>query len=330
MKAISPTEKRLGLYYYLLKAYPKYLSTGRVLDFPLSIQIQTQSFCNGRCSICPYRITSKKLDQGTMEWDLYQKIINEAASEPLLFSVLYELHNEPLLDRRIFDCVKYLKSKNMNKRCGLVTNGMLLDRFSLTDIAQSNLDTLIISLNAHSRKVYESTNIGLDYDRVMKNIDDLLSNKAIRPKLALSFVVTQYNEQDVHEAIKCWRQRGVRTRIIKEIANRAGTLDNYDELKLNTASHLKLFSPRPGERLMDIASRIVGCHLPFYKICILYNGDVIICCHDWERATVVGNVASSSLREVWNSARMNKIRRLILLKKYEHIDSCRGCSLARH
>jgi len=105
-----------------------------------------------------------------MEWDLYVKIANESASEPLLSSVVYELHNEPLLDKRIFDWVKYVKSINANKQCALVTNGELLDKFSLTDIMQSNIDQVAISLNAHSKEMYESINNGLDYDRVMKNV----------------------------------------------------------------------------------------------------------------------------------------------------------------
>ena len=318
----------LALYLYLIRAYSKFLTVGKCLDFPLILQIQTQSFCNGRCSICPYPIVSKKLDQGTMQWDLYLKIANESASEPLLSAVVYELHNEPLLDKRIFDCVKYFKSINVNKRCGLVTNGELLDKFSLTDIMQSNLDYLSISLNAHSKEMYESINNGLDYDNVMKNISYLLSNNYTKQKLSLSFIFTEKNVHEVYQAVQYWNKRGVRTRVMG-LVNRAGTLDNYERLRLKTGYHGKPFLTQLWRRLMFRLRGVIGCHLPFCHMNILFNGDVIICCHDWNRATVVGNVKTSSLKEIWNSKKMNEIRRLMLRKRYEQIDSCKECSLVR-
>jgi wyosine [tRNA(Phe)-imidazoG37] synthetase (radical SAM superfamily) len=113
-----------------------------------------------------------------MEWDLYAKMVSELSSEPPLSTVVFELHNEPLLDQRIFDWVGHLKSARPNINTVIVTNGELLDRFSPTDIVRSNLDALVISLNAHSKATYESINNGLDYDKVVKNVSSLLSNQS--------------------------------------------------------------------------------------------------------------------------------------------------------
>lgn len=317
------------MYLYLLRAYPRFMATGKCLDFPLNLQIQTQSFCNGRCLMCPYPTTSQKLEQGKMEWELFKKIADEAAAEPLLFTALFELHNEPLLDKRTFDCIKYIKSINPNKRCALVTNGELLDKFSPEDIVQSNIDQISVSLNAYSKEVYERINIGLDYDRVMKNINRLLSNETIRRKLAISFVVTEENAHEVPQATMYWQKQGIGTRVISEIANRGGALDRYEKLRLKTGYRGTPPLSRFWRRLMTAAGKVTGCHLPFYQMNVLFNGDVIICCHDWNRATVVGNAKTSSLREIWNSDKMNKIRRLMLAKRYEQLDSCRDCSIVK-
>jgi len=264
-----------------------------------------------------------------MEWDLFRKIVNEAAAEPLLSSIVFELHNEPLLDERIFDWVKYIKSIGASKFVLIITNGELLDRFHPNDIVQSNLDLLLISLNAHSKEMYESINNGLDYDRVMNNVSSLLSNEATRPKLGMSFVVTEQNAHEVYQATKYWKKQGVRTRVIPEIANRAGTLDNYERFRLKTSYRGTPFLSRFRQRLMNGAGHVIGCHLPFYQMIILFNGETIICSEDWNRATVVGNARTSHLREIWNSKKMNEIRRLMLRKRYEQIDSCQECSLAR-
>lgn len=318
----------LPLYFYLVGAYSKFLTTGKGLNFPLTLLVQTQSFCNGRCSICPYATVSQKLPQGRMEWDLFTKIADEAAAEPLLSSVVFELHNEPLLDERIFDCVRHIKSVGPSKSVAVITNGELLDRFSPRDIVQSRLDALIISLNAHSREMYESINTGLNYDKVMDNVSRILSDPATRRKTRLGFVLTDRNGHDVYEAIKYWKSQGVKTRVAG-VTNRAGSLGSYEKVSPGAGCYDGSGSGRAWRRLMNRARRVVGCHVPFYEMSILFNGDVLICSEDWNRATVLGNVTTQSLKEVWNSEKANEIRRLLLKKKFDKLDSCRGCSLAR-
>lgn len=295
----------------------------------MALWIQTQSFCNGRCSICPYRIVSKKLEQGRMEWELFKKIVDEAVSEPLLSSVVFELHNEPLLDERIFDWVKYTKSVGPNKFVLIISNGELVDRFDPNDIVQSNVNTLFISLNANSRETYESINNGLDYDKVMNNLSSLLANEATRQKTGVGFVVTEQNAHEVYQATKYWKKQGVKTKLVEELSNRGGTLDTYGKFKLKTGYRGTPFLTRVRQYFANVMTQVLGCHLPFYQMLILFNGDAILCTEDWNRATVGGNVKTSSLREIWNSKKMNETRRLLLRKRYEEIGACQKCSLVR-
>jgi len=237
-----------------------------------------------------------------MVWDLFEKIANEAVSEPLLSTVVLELHNEPLLDKRIFDCVKYIKSMDPSKVCTFTTNGELLDKFNLTDIVQSNLDYLWVSLNAHSKETYDNMNNRLDYNKVMRNISSLLSNNSLKQKMELSFVLTEQNVGEVYQATQYWKEQGVKTRVMG-LYNRGGLLNNYEKLRLKTSYRGTPLLLRVWRSLMSGARSITGCELLFSQMNILFNGDVILCCHDWNRAIVVGNARTSSLREIWNSVR---------------------------
>ena len=147
--------------------------------------------------------------------------------------------------------------------------------------------------------------------------------------MSLSFVVTEQNEHEVCQAVQYWNKRGVRTRVMG-LVNRAGTLDNYERLRLKARFHGTPFLSQLWRGLISRLGGVTGCHLPFCQMNILFNGDVIICCHDWNRATVVGNARTSSLKEIWNCGKMNEIRRLILGKRYEQVDSCKECSLVRN
>jgi len=328
MAKISPyAYGHLPLYFYLAGAYSGFLTTGKCLRFPIILLVQTQSLCNGRCSICPYPTVSKQLPQGRMEWSLFQKVIDEAAAEPLLASIVFELHNEPLLDERIFDCVGYIKARAPDKRVAVITNGELLDRFSPEAIVQSRLDVLRISLNAHSRETYESINTGLDYDRVMSNIAGMLSNPFTRQKTRLNFIMTKQNEHEVGEAVSYWRERGV-TVNVSGVTNRAGTLANFEKFRLK-ASYDNSASPKAlWRRLAGRVRHSLGCHVPFYEMNVLFNGDALICSEDWHRTTVTGNAKTQSLKEIWNSKKANENRRLLLKKKFEQMAPCKDCCMS--
>lgn len=262
-----------------------------------------------------------------MEWSLFDKIATEVASTKMLSVLLFELHNEPLMDTRTFSWVKHIKSASRDKKCMVITNGELLDRYSLSDILESKLDKLVISLNAHSREVYEAINNGLDYDRVMRNISRLISNQSTRAKVVIGFVLTEQNVHEVYEATQYWQRQGVRTRVT-QLTNRAGSLDNYGSVRLDTNYNDATLLSKVREHLWTRAvRRTLGCQFPFYQMNVIFNGDAIICSHDWDRATVIGNLRNSSLKEIWNSERMNQIRRLMLKKRFEQIDSCKGCSV---
>src|SRR5215470_6215617 len=124
-------------------------------DFPRRISIQTQAGCNAKCVFCPSPDVTGKLPMGTMDWDLFRKIVDECA-EHEMERVNPFGQNEPLLDRRIAERVAYIKS-----RCGdrvttlIITNGARLTEKLMEDFIDAGLDRLKVSLQGHDRETYE-------------------------------------------------------------------------------------------------------------------------------------------------------------------------------
>ncbi|MFC1968359.1 radical SAM/SPASM domain-containing protein [Chloroflexota bacterium] len=319
---------KIEKYAYLARSYMKFFLTGKVLSYPLVIQIQTKSLCNGHCIFCPYPEVSKRLEHGTMTWELFKNITDELFSIKYPVMLVFELHNEPLLDDRIFDFIKYVKSRNREIGCFLVSNGQVIDNFSLQEINQSDIDGLIVSLNAHSQEMFQKLNSGLNYYRIIRNIHLLISVESLKRKLMISFVLNQETAKEIPQALDYWKSMDVKTRII-ELNNRAGTIADYNSMTLRSSNINFSLTEIIGRYLIDCTIGIIGCYETFYHMNILYNGDVIICCDDWNRATIVGNVRDKTIKQVWNSPPMNEVRRLILKKKYDQISSCRNCSKAK-
>lgn len=312
---------------YIYQSFRHFRKYSAGLRFPAHLQIQTQSLCNGECPICPNSTLRGKRKQGIMAQELFEKIVDEIADEPSTCTLCFMLQNEPLLDKRIFRWIEYFKSLNQKKASSLVTNGELINEFTLEEIIQSRLDELVISLNAYTERTFNIVNKGVDYKRVIENIDLLLSNAIMRPKIKLSFLLTRNNEREITGAIRYWNKKGVKTRLIFP-TNRAGEIKNYHCYRSNSMLINKPLHISRKMRNYYYKNILEGCPLPFYSMSILFNGDVILCCQDWRSSPIIGNVSRASIREVWNSNKFNRIRRLILEKKYKDMASCSQCSIA--
>ena len=75
------------------------------------------------------------------------------------------------------------------------------------------------------------------------------------------------------------------------LSNRAGMLENA-EFKIN-----------PLKKSLNLK-----CTYPSYTFFIDYNGDVLMCSHDWGKKMVMGNINKNSIEEIWNSKKFNFAR----------------------
>ena len=94
------------------------------------------------------------------------------------------------------------------------------------------------------------------------------------------------------------------------LVNRAGNVENYEELRYTAQG----------------AQPVRTCELVFYKMYILASGDVVLCCMDWRRQVVLGNVGRQSLRDIWNGDAYRRIRRLHIEGRDGEIGLCKACS----
>lgn len=310
---------------YIWQSINRFKKTGTPLAFPLVVQLQTQSVCNAECAICPYPSIRKLIPHGIMEGSLFQKVVSEIAQEKLFFELLLELQNEPLVDARIFELIKHFKSLAPGKKCAVITNGSLIDNFSIDDIACSGIDELVVSLNAHTEATYRQLNQGLDYHKVTKNIESLISDKRIKSKVVVHYVATRQNEGEIRRASFYWRQKGIRVRCWR-LSNRAGGLDDFGTYKPSQKDLPATWKLQAFLREYFMNKIFNVCPFPFFALNILFNGDVLLCCNDWNRDPILGNIKATSLKEIWNSSSLNMIRRSLLEGRFRNIKPCSTCS----
>jgi radical SAM protein with 4Fe4S-binding SPASM domain len=71
--------------------------------------------------------------------------------------------------------------------------------------------------------------------------------------------------------------------------------------------------------------RAVTCKWPWRSVTVLWDGDVVPCCRDFDKRLVLGNVASETLSSIWNGPRMKALRAEFISGVVTN-SLCRGCT----
>src|SRR2546422_11035437 len=90
--------------------------------FPRTLQIQTFTGCNADCIFCPYGQTYETQPKGKMSPELFKRIIDEAAEHEVRRISPY-LMNEPLMDRDLFDKIRYINKTIPGCKVVVTSNG---------------------------------------------------------------------------------------------------------------------------------------------------------------------------------------------------------------
>jgi MoaA/NifB/PqqE/SkfB family radical SAM enzyme len=278
------------------------LATGRDRSpiLPEIVQIESTNICNAKCVFCPRDEMHRR--QGVMSWDLYRKIVDECAA---LGITHIRVHNygEPFIDRRLVDKVRYAKEKGIQE-VGMISNGSLITDAVARGMIDAGLDAINISVDASGKEVFESTRLGLKYDKVIANIERLVRIRAElgrrRPKLILSFV-RQNNSADEQAFIEHWRSVADKIHIT-DLHNWAGTLNRESDVNY-------------------------PCYRPWLTFTVLWDGRVSLCCADFDGRHILGDLNSSTIKDIWNAEPYLQARRAHL--ESGGPDICRSCDLPR-
>lgn len=290
--------------------------TRRRPSFPYLVDIMTKSGCNASCVFCPSGKPFLKVSHGTMPDELYQKIIDEASKHTVLRLAPF-LQNEPLRDPKIHERVEYARRKMPRyTQIRLISNGSLLTEEAGYNLIHAGLDKLIISIQSIEKDVYEETMRGLKFEQTMENVTRFVELKhrlgVKNPDFEIWMVRTKYVEEKlkVHKAF--WSKRGIKLKARK--------LNNQASPELEERMRQR------GDIPADDWQYAQYCAIPFWRSWITWTGDMILCCADWHRSTVLGNVMGSSIEEIWNGPAYQEHRRRMLCGDVAGLlcENCKG------
>ncbi len=306
------------------------LEAGRVIPAdhpPLNVQLQTTSACNGRCVFCPHPESWQREHPGVMAEPLFRRIIRQLEGRRV-GKLLPYLENEPLCDPDIFARLDHALARLDPTMLNLATNAALLDAAHLDDLARvcrGVKHELWISFHGADRESYEAIT-GLPFARTLDNVvalmdraqtDDL--NLRIRgagqPRLDDDDLPRWFDEASYRAF---WdgifaRHRFRRLPVVEFFSYH----DRAGNVRRNQAS----FGDRVRRDLTGAYCMRVDCWLHF-----LYTGELILCCMDYRKETVLGDASRQDLDQIFASPTYLELaRRAAGLEEAEEEFICRRC-----
>jgi radical SAM protein with 4Fe4S-binding SPASM domain len=274
---------------------------------PRVVYAESTNACNGHCVICPRGEMTRPVT--TMPVDRFRRIADECAQWGV---PEVRLHNfgEPMLDRNLVEKVAYLHARGI--RSTMYSNGSLLDEHFGLALMEAGLDHLYVSFDGADKATFESVRKGLDFDRICANVRAFSALKKRtrhkNPAIYLSFTSVGQSRAAIRNVIRSWEPHVDRVFII-DPHNWGG----------NVSTRRQSLADGPAW----------PCVYLWQSMVVLASGEVSLCCIDFNGEHTVGNTDRQSLREIWTSEAMVRVRDAHRRHAWGEIPVCATCNANR-
>lgn len=265
---------------------------------PWILQIENTNICNAKCIMCPHVFMKRK--QKIMNQKDFEKIVDNVMKSYKIKRLVLNGFGEPFIDKGVIEKIKYVNKKHPLVKIEIYTNGSLIDKETADNLLKTELDRITFSVNG-TNKNYKKI-MGLDYDKTMKNILYFLSNNKTasfsrktlgRKKRILtniSLMVLDDNKNDVDKFIKFWSKLtdSVRAYLPNDWA---GGVNN---IIYNTPFKIDKRWP---------------CFYLWNNITVDVEGNLIMCCRDYESRVIFGSLLRQNLKEIRDSKKFIELQK---------------------
>ena len=299
--------------------------------------------CNFHCEFCPS--DSQTRTHGYMELSLVKKIFDEISKKKIVPKVNLHLMGEPTLHPKLNDILTYAKSKNV--KVALTTNGSTLVKKKVPQLLDSISGEIVASLMTPTKETYKIRgDVGLSWERyvdsfrllIQEHLKKISRGDKIDYEIIFRVMVSNENEKGtakVLESSKSIQENYDEWSSFTEEAEKEVGLKPYLRQKIDPNKIFLILGGNTAEisyylqknikiqfwRAFTFANSRVKddyklipqketqyCPHPFTDFGILWNGDVSLCCLDYDATLKVGNVKDHSVEDVLKSSKSEKLR----------------------
>ncbi len=317
-----------GRLWNLLKLYFSYLCSVVGVrsvvfsHFPSFLSVEPVNYCNLKCPQCPVGNGSVVADKKRFDVSLFEKIVD--SQKNTLCTLIFYFQGEPLLCQKLCHMIAYAKRYHIYTIVS--TNAQVLSPNLATQLVDSGLDKLIVSIDGLSQQSYAAYRVGGTLKKALDGIASVATYKnkmhTSIPHIEMQCLRLKSNEEEWGVFRKQYRKLGADSLVFKtaqfynyESGNELMPTDTrYARYRLTDSGVWQLKSKLPNR-----------CYRLWAGGVIDVNGDFRPCCFDKKPEHVFGNLYQESLASVWNSDRAIAFRKAALANR-KAIPICQNCT----
>jgi len=301
------------------------LETVIPLATPFIIFVDPASSCNFKCTFCPTghrdMIAETGRFQGVMKLDVFQKIIDDLQEfeKPIKVLRMYK-DGEPFLNKRIADMVAYAKKSGRVDYIDTTTNGTFLSPDRVGPVLEAGIDKINISCEGMTEETYlRFTGFKFDFKKFVDNIKWIYANKSSNCEIVIKIPAELTTEAERQQFFDTFGDHCDRI-FVENFA------PCWPEFDIEEHTGVKISK---GIYQQDIGDTDT-CPYIFYGYSVNADGLVSSCFLDWGRKLVIGDVRTQSMKEIWNSEKMNALRLQHLEGRRKQNGVCGNCGQLSH
>jgi MoaA/NifB/PqqE/SkfB family radical SAM enzyme len=282
------------------------LSTDVPLPMPLSIYIDPCSVCNYRCTFCPQNMSfNKKIFSQKMNMPMFERVISDIKEMGTLKTCNLFSFGEPLLNPLTPAFLKVAKENSIAEKYTITSNVSLLTQKTARDLVDNGLTYLRVSIYGASVSSYQkNTGTKIDLNRIIANLKYI---KRYRDSVGSSLFI----------AVKMLDSGngGENAAFLNKF------FDLGDECFIEPMHNWNNKTEN-----FHGGDSISICPYPFYTLVIHADFTVSVCCPDWNKQMAVGNLATTSLAQIWHGKKLYEWQYALLAQDYSSLPTCAKCS----
>jgi MoaA/NifB/PqqE/SkfB family radical SAM enzyme len=269
---------------------------------PKYIQLETVTKCNAECPFCPqHEIVRNPARMPEATW---KKIVDDTRG----WGVTYRpfLTNEPFVDKRQPEIVRYIKENDPTARVEYNTNGELMTEQLGRALLEAGVDILRFSIDGFSPATYEPSRVGIKYEKVLERVTRFL---------------------EIWDA-EGWRDKVFTELRMIEVDENRHEIDDYKAYwgpRCTEVLVTQMYQwPWTGQKRGDVVLK--PCLKVLDEMFFYSDGDATICCWDVHGRAVIGNVNEQSVQEIWEGYAAASVRRVLDDGRRDLLQLCSRCN----
>ena len=277
-------------------------------DFPTYVMFDLTNKCNAACVMCPQSTGFAGVsDLKMLKKETFFRVIDQCVGRKIdLIRVTAD--GEPMIHPEFWTLLEYAKGKNVGP-IGLTTNGSTLNERNISRLIESGITFIDVSLDAFTQETFEKVRVGLNYQKIIRNVDNLIeiNRRCNAPlKIMVSYVIQQSNQHEAEAFADYWSPK-VDKVLMRELTENVG-LTKGGNMEDGAQVHERWPCPHFWRRIV-----------------VNYDSALKACPIDWNNRLVCDSLENVAIRDQWHGDFYHNYRMQHLNNNHSSDSLCREC-----